>query len=170
MQNGNTYKEGFGETFWRPIFKLWSISNDHEARDHIRDNVFTLETTAFQYTAGTPATDSPLMNPMTYHTDYLFSVASASGRQEAQLDLFYDYRKNVELYPMWQAYIRDSKVPILAVWGKGDPAFIPAGTEAYKRDGPDARVELIDAGHFALETKVSGVAKFMLEWLDDVEF
>jgi pimeloyl-ACP methyl ester carboxylesterase len=85
--------------------------------------------------------------------------------QDHQLDLFHDYRTNVDLYPKVHEYFRKSQVPLLAVWGKGDPAFIPPGAEAYKTDLPHAEVHLLDAGHFALETKRWEIARIMIDFL-----
>ena len=106
---------------------------------------------------------------MTYSTDYLMNLAGEEN-QRHQLDLFYDYRKNKEMYPKVHEYFQKSQVPLLAVWGKGDPAFIPPGAEAYKKDLPNAEVHLLDAGHFALETKGKEVASLVIEFLDKVDF
>ena len=85
--------------------------------------------------------------------------------QDHQLSLFYDYRTNVALYPKVHEYFRKSQVPALAVWGKGDPAFIPPGAEAYKQDLPNIEVHLLDTGHFALETKRWEIARLMIDFL-----
>jgi len=88
------------------------------------------------------------------------------GNIEVQLDLFYDYRKNPELYPEFQAWLRMTQVPVLAVWGAGDPAFIPPGAKAYKHDVEDAEVHLIQgAGHFALETHLEEIAELVINFL-----
>ena len=88
------------------------------------------------------------------------------GAEDIQLDLILDYRSNVELYPAFQAYFRKHRPPLLAVWGRHDPAFIPAGAEAYKRDLPDAEVHLLDAGHFALETHTQEIASHIRDFLE----
>ena len=77
---------------------------------------------------------------------------------EIQLDLFLDYANNVKLYPAFQAYFRQWQPKVLAIWGKNDLFFIPAGAEAFQRDIPSAQVEFLDTGHFALETNVAEVA------------
>ena len=82
--------------------------------------------------------------------------------------LFYDYRNNVKMYPAFQAYFRKHQPPLLAVWGKGDPAFVPAGAEAFKRDLEKAEVTFVDAGHFALETKLEEIAGETLRFLEKV--
>lgn len=168
-QNGNAYKEGFGEAFWQPIFSLWKNSNSKSDRDAITRNVLTLATTKFQYTQGTPERDFALLNPSSWHFDYLQNIAGELNAKH-QLDLFFDYRKNVDLYPTFQKYFRDSQVPILAVWGRGDPAFIPAGAEAFRKDCPSVVIEFVDAGHFALETKRWEIAKITREWLKRINY
>lgn len=169
-QNGNAYDEGFGQPFWQPIFNLWNSSNAQADRDILRDNVLTLATTEYQYTEGFPKADLALRNPESWNFDYLQNVAGEKNTQH-QIDLFYDYRTNPgTYYPKFQEYFRNSKVPILAVWGKGDPAFIPPGAEAFKKDSPDAVVRFVDAGHFALETKRWEIARIMKEWLSSIGF
>ena len=87
------------------------------------------------------------------------------GNSEIQLDLFLDYASNVQLYPKFQEYFRKSKPPLLAIWGKNDPFFIPAGAEAFRRDNPNATVQFLDTGHFALETHVGDIASAMRDFL-----
>jgi pimeloyl-ACP methyl ester carboxylesterase len=88
------------------------------------------------------------------------------GNKDIQLDLFLNYASNVALYPMFQEYFRKSKPPLLAIWGKNDPFFIPAGAEAFRRDIPSAQVKMLDTGHFALETHVVEIATAMREFFD----
>jgi pimeloyl-ACP methyl ester carboxylesterase len=163
-QNGNSYDAGFGHPFWNPIMALWKSNDSAADREVLRENVLTLATTKYQYEAGVPEADYCLINPVQYNTDYLMNIAGKEN-QEHQLDLFYDYRTNVALYPKVHEYFRKSQVPLLAVWGKGDPAFIPPGAEAYKTDLPKAEVHLLDAGHFALETKRWEIARILLNFL-----
>ena len=88
------------------------------------------------------------------------------GVADLQLDLFGDYRTNVALYPTFQTYFRTRKPPLLAVWGKNDPFFLPAGAQAFARDNPNATIRLLDAGHFALETHVEEIAAAMRQLLE----
>jgi pimeloyl-ACP methyl ester carboxylesterase len=88
-----------------------------------------------------------------------------SGADEIQLDLFLDYASNVALYPTFQEYFRTSRPPLLAVWGRNDPFFLPSGAEAFKRDSPDADVRFVDTGHFALETHAGEIATAIAEFL-----
>ena len=87
------------------------------------------------------------------------------GNKDIQLDLFLDYASNVKLYPAFQDYFRKAKPPLLAIWGKNDPFFIPAGAEAFRKDIPNAQVEFLDTGHFAIETHVVEIAAAMKEFL-----
>lgn len=168
-QNGNAYEEGFGKDFWKPIFSLWNSLNSAQDRKLIAQNVLTLATTKYQYTEGTPTSDHNLLDPQSWHFDYLQNIAGDTNAKH-QLDLFFDYRKNVEQYPDFQKYFRDSQVPILAVWGKGDPAFIPPGAEAFRKDSASAVVKFVDAGHFALETKRREIAAIVKEWLVSIDY
>ncbi|RUA28485.1 MAG: alpha/beta hydrolase, partial [Bacteroidetes bacterium] len=89
------------------------------------------------------------------------------GNKEIQLDLFLDYQNNLKIYPKFQQFFRDTQIPSLIIWGKHDPFFIPPGAEAYKRDNPNAVVELLDTGHFALETHVGYIAQRIREVIGD---
>lgn len=167
-QNGNAYVEGLGHPFWDPIEALWADPSPQNY-ENVRNRVLTLEATVYQYTAGIPSDDLPLVNPAAYTYDYLKNVQTPAD-QDRQLALFYDYRNNVAKYPAFQAYFRESQVPLLAVWGKGDPAFVPAGAEAFKRDLPKAEVRFVDAGHFALETKVEEIAGEVVRFLKRIGY
>jgi pimeloyl-ACP methyl ester carboxylesterase len=158
-QNGNAYEEGLGEA-WSPIQKYWREPNA-ENRAVLRDQL-TLEGTKFQYEHGAPA-DRPIA-PETYTLDYL--LLSRPGVDEIQLDLFLDYASNVKLYPQFQAYFRKERPPLLAVWGKNDPFFVPPGANAFKRDDPNAEVHFFDTGHFALETHVQEIGAEIRRFLD----
>lgn len=166
-QNGNAYNEGFGQPFWQPIMETWTTNNSAPAREWLRDNYLTLAATKMQYTAGFANADLALVNPSDWTLDYLQNEQGREN-QEHQLDLFYDYRRNVDGYPTVHEYFRKSQVPLLAIWGKGDPIFIPPGAEAFKRDLPEAVVKFVDAGHFALQTKRWEIAGAILGFLQNV--
>ena len=167
-QSGNAYLEGLVPNFWAPIRALWSSQNGAKERDFLRSNILTLATTRYQYVAGVPDADIPLIDPTTWTLDYLENLRDAEN-QEIQLDLLYDYRTNVELYPAFQAYLRESQVPLLAIWGKGDPAFGVEGATSFKRDVKRADVRFVDAGHFALETKGGEIGEAVRVWLGKVD-
>ena len=157
-QNGNAYEEGLSDG-WRPIRAYWqdpSATNRAALRQFLAP-----ETTVWQYTHGVP--DPSVVSPDGYSLDNFY--LARPGADEAQLDLFGDYKSNVALYPDFQAYFRKHKPPLLAVWGKNDPFFLPAGAEAFARDIPRARVSLLDTGHFALETHADAIAAEILHFL-----
>jgi pimeloyl-ACP methyl ester carboxylesterase len=158
-QNGNAYEDGLGDA-WGPIRKYWSEPTA-ENREVIRQNVLTFEGIRWQYTHGVQNPDS--VAPESYTLDA--ALLERPGNKEIQLDLFLDYATNVRLYPKFQEYFRKSKPPLLAIWGKNDPFFIPAGAEAYRKDLPNAQVRFLDTGHFATETHGAEIAAAMKEFL-----
>ena len=151
-QNGNAYEEGLGDA-WAPIRQYWA-SPTSENRAVVRDNVLTLAGTRWQYTHGVKNPDS--VAPESYTLDW--ALLERPGNKEIQLDLFLDYASNVRLYPKFQEYFRQSTPPLLAIWGKNDPFFVPAGARAFQKDIPQAEVVFLDTGHFALETHVVDIA------------
>jgi len=158
-QNGNAYEEGLGDA-WGPIRRYWAAPTP-ENRAAIRDGVLTPAGTRWQYTQG--VANPGRVAPESYTLDV--ALLERPGNKDLQLDLFLDYASNVALYPKFQAYFRDSKPPLLAIWGNNDPFFIPAGAEAFRKDLPEARVSFLDTGHFALETHVVEIAAAIREFL-----
>ncbi|WLE61369.1 alpha/beta hydrolase [Burkholderia plantarii] len=158
-QNGNAYVEGLSEG-WNPIQKYWKDPSG-ENRDALRE-FLKPEAIRWQYTHGVKDPDA--IAPETYTLDAAF--VARPGNDEIQLDLFRDYASNVARYPEFQAYFRKYHPPILAVWGKNDPFFLPPGAEAFKRDVPNAEVRFFDTGHFALETHVAEIAPVIHQFLD----
>jgi pimeloyl-ACP methyl ester carboxylesterase len=157
-QNGNAYEEGLSDG-WNPIRAYWqdpSPANRKALRAFL-----TPETTRWQYTHGVP--DPSIVSPDGQNLDNFY--LARPGADEVQLDLFGDYRSNVALYPEFQRYFRAHKPRFLAVWGKNDPFFLPAGAEAFRRDIPNAHVRFFDTGHFALETHCSEIASAIREFL-----
>jgi pimeloyl-ACP methyl ester carboxylesterase len=157
-QNGNAYEEGLGDA-WAPIQRYWSEPTP-ENRETVR-KALSPEGLRWQYTAGVPNPD--VIAPEGYTLDA--AMIARPGNMDIQLDLFLDYVNNVKLYPAFQEYFRKARPPLLAIWGKHDPFFIPAGAEAYRRDNPSAVVQLLDTGHFALETHVEEIALAMRQFL-----
>ena len=148
-QNGNAYAEGLREETLTPMRASWERPTGAN-RNALRP-FLTLETTRFQYVHGVPQEKLEFVSP-----DAIEHAQAILDRDpELQLDLFGDYKSNVALYPRWQAYLRESKPPVLAVWGTGDPFFAPAGAHAFRKDVPEAEVHLFETGHFALETAVT---------------
>lgn len=159
-QNGNAYEEGLGDA-WAPIRKYWSQPTE-ENRDVLRQNILNFEATRWQYTHG--VADPEAVAPESYTLDA--ALLERPGNKEIQLDLFLDYASNVKLYPKFQEYFRKSKPPLLAIWGKNDPFFLPPGAEAFRKDIPDAQVRLLDTGHFAIETHVVEIGNAIKQFLD----
>ena len=156
-QNGNAYLEGLSEG-WNPIQAYWK---DPSAENRAALRAFLQpETTQWQYTQGVPAPER--LAPEAWTLDA--ALLARPGNDEIQLDLFGDYQSNVALYPRFQEFNR-TRPPLLAVWGKNDPFFLPAGAEAFRRDNPDAEVHLLDAGHFALESESAEIAAIIRDFL-----
>ena len=158
-QNGNAYEEGLGDA-WGPIRKYWA-SPTAENRDILRQSILTAGGTRWQYTHGVVNPEN--VAPESYTLDT--ALLERPGNKEIQLDLFLDYASNVKLYPKFQEYFRNSKPPLLAIWGKNDPFFVPAGADAFRRDLPTAKVQFLDTGHFAIETHVVEIVSAMKEFL-----
>ncbi|MBV9702971.1 MAG: alpha/beta hydrolase [Methylobacteriaceae bacterium] len=157
-QNGNAYEEGLSDG-WNPIRAYWqdaSVANREALRAFLKP-----EATIWQYTHG--VSDATAVSPDGYSLDNFY--LARPGADQPQLDLFGDYKSNVALYPVFQKYFRTHKPPFLAVWGKNDPFFLPAGAEAFKRDIPDAVVRFFDTGHFALETHAAEIATAIRDFL-----
>ena len=157
-QNGNAYREGLSDG-WNPIRAYWedpSAANRNALRTFLAP-----ETTRWQYTHGVP--DSAVVSPDGMSLDNFY--LARPGADEVQLDLFGDYKSNITLYPAFQDYFRMHKPRFLAVWGKHDPFFLPAGANAFKRDIPQADIRFFDTGHFALETHAEPIALAMREFL-----
>ncbi len=153
-QNGNAYEQGLSEA-WAPIRRFWEEPTA-ENREIVRQ-ALSPEGLKSQYTYGVPHPER--IAPEGYTLDA--AMITRPGNMDIQLDLFLDYANNVKLYPAFQEYFRKAKPPLLAIWGRHDPFFIPAGAEAFAKDNPNAKVELLDTGHFALETHVEEIAAAM---------
>ncbi|ANI88146.1 hydrolase [Arachidicoccus ginsenosidimutans] len=144
-QNGNAYKEGLGKA-WEGIKKLWDSSNGVAERNALLD-AFSLEGLKWQYTHGTRNPET--INPDNWELDYY--RLSRPNAHKINLDLFYDYRNNVKLYPEWHEYLHKYQPSVLIVWGKNDAFFPVEGAEAYKKDVKNIEYHYYETGHFALE-------------------
>ncbi|MFC3443655.1 alpha/beta fold hydrolase [Sphingobium rhizovicinum] len=159
VQNGNAYEEGLG-AFWDPIKAYWKSGSakDREAQGWL----VGLDATKFQYQDG--VSDLSRISPDNWVHDQ--ALLDRPGNKDIQLDLFYDYRTNLPLYPAFQAFFRERKPPTLIVWGKNDKIFPEAGAHPYLRDLPDAEMHILDTGHFALEDKLDVMAPMIRDFLD----
>jgi pimeloyl-ACP methyl ester carboxylesterase len=155
-QNGNAYVEGLSEG-WNPIRAYWTDPSEKN-RQALRA-LLAPDATKWQYTHGVADESSVSPDGMALDNYYL----ARPGADDIQLDLFGDYQSNIALYPKFQEYFRTYQPPLLAVWGRNDPFFLPPGAEAFKRDIPAADVRFFDTGHFALETHAVEIARAIEE-------
>ncbi|SDN11980.1 alpha/beta fold hydrolase [Streptomyces wuyuanensis] len=158
-QNGNAYEDGFVKPFWDAAF-AYAQSPGPDTEGPMR-SALTSEITRWQYVNG--VADPSLVSPDNWLHDQ--ALLDRPGNDEIQLKLFRDYPTNVDLYPQVHRYFRDSRVPLLAVWGANDEIFGPAGAEAFGRDLPQAEIHLLDSGHFALESHLPDIAELMRDFL-----
>lgn len=154
-QSGNGYEAGFVEEFWRPV---WAYHREQTPETvAVMREALTLEAIRWQYVTGEP--DPSVVSPDAWHHD--FALVSRPGNDLVQLKLFLDYASNPPLYPRLHDFLRTYEVPVLAVWGRGDEIFGPAGAEAFAQDSPDAEIHLLDGGHFLLESSADKVAELI---------
>lgn len=159
-QNGNAYDEGLSPEW--AVWRAYWEEPSQERREACRA-FLTQAAIRAQYEHGAPA---GRVSPDGWSLDAY--DMRRPGAEEIQLDLILDYRSNVARYPDFQAYFRAHRPPLLAVWGRNDPFFLPAGAEAYRRDLPEAEIHLLDTGHFALETHAAEIAERMRDFLGRV--
>lgn len=158
-QSGNGYDAGFVESFWKTV---WAYQNEQTSETEAAVRQFlTLDATRWQYLTG--VADETLVDPDCWHHDY--ALLSRPGNDLIQLKLFRDYATNPPIYPRLHEYFRSSAVPLLAVWGRGDEIFGPAGAEAFAADLPNAQIHLLDGGHFLLESALDNVAELIRGFL-----
>jgi pimeloyl-ACP methyl ester carboxylesterase len=154
VQDAVAHNEGLGVN-WNTRRAFWA---DRSANDSaLRTNLLSLEATRIRHVGSDPHVDR--YNPDLWTDEFYF--LNQPGQAEIQSDLFYDYRTNVDVYPKWQAWMRQNHPRLLVIWGKHDPSFDPGEPERYRRDVPDAEVHILDAGHFALDTAADEIAELM---------
>lgn len=161
-QNGNGYDDGFVEAFWKTVWD-YQRAQTPETEANLR-TVFSLDAIKWLYLAGVP--DETVVSPDTWAHD--FALLSRPGNDQVQLKLFVDYATNPPLYPALHDFLRTSNVPVLAVWGRNDPTFAPAGAHAFGHDSPEAEIHLLDGGHFLLESAGAQVATLTRNFLGRV--
>ncbi|KZP29074.1 alpha/beta-hydrolase [Athelia psychrophila] len=160
VQNGNIYAEGWS-AYWDPV-RVWWGNSDPALRANLHAGLQPAHIKGL-WEAG--AKDGQIVGPETYTLDN--SLLALPGRMDALMDLFFDHRSNVALYPAFRQYIRDSQIPVIVFWGAQDPVFVPAGGDAYKRDAPQAVVKHLDGGHFMLETHLDDIAPDIMVFLGE---
>jgi pimeloyl-ACP methyl ester carboxylesterase len=159
-QNGNAYDEGLSPFWAEYLYPYWKDRNP-QTEAKVRQ-LLTLQSTQFQYSQG--YRDPAHISPDSWTFDQ--TTLDRSGNDAIQLALFYDYRTNPPLYPSWHRYLKEKQPPVLLVWGKNDPIFIPPGAQAFQRDVPGAELHLLDTGHFALEEDSAEIAQLIRAFLD----
>ncbi|OIJ88300.1 alpha/beta fold hydrolase [Streptomyces colonosanans] len=161
-QNGNAYTDGFVKPFWEGLF-AYARTPGPETEAPVR-RALTAEVTRWQYLNG--VADPTLVSPDNWVHDQ--ALLDRPGNDEIQLKLFRDYPTNVDLYPAVHQYFRESRVPLLAVWGANDEIFGPDGARAFQRDLPEAEVHLVESGHFALESHFDVITQHIRDFLGRV--
>jgi pimeloyl-ACP methyl ester carboxylesterase len=159
-QNGNGYEAGFAEEFWKPVREYWTDQNP--ATEAAVREALTLDAIRWQYLHG--VADETRVSPDTWYHD--FGLVSRPGNDLVQLRLFADYASNLPLYPRLHAYLRDSRVPLLAIWGRNDEIFRAAGALAFADDAQSAEIHLLDGGHFLLESHLETAASIIRHFLE----
>jgi len=159
-QSGNGYEAGFTDAFWKPVREYWRDQSPENAA--ALGQALSLEAIRWQYTHGVP--DPTVVSPDTWHHDH--AQVSRPGNDQVQLALLADYATNPPMYPRLQAYLRASRVPVLAVWGRNDEVFGPDGALAFADDSPGAEIHLLDGGHFLLESQLDAVAGYLRRFLE----
>jgi pimeloyl-ACP methyl ester carboxylesterase len=158
-QNGNGYESGFAQSFWKPVRDYWDDQNPR-SEAAVRQ-ALTLEAIKWQYLHG--VADPSVVSPDTWSHDY--ALMSRPGNDLVQLQLFADYATNVLMYPELHSYLRRRGVPLLAVWGRNDEIFGPAGALAFADDAQDPEIHLLDGGHFLLESHLDTAASYVRGFL-----
>jgi pimeloyl-ACP methyl ester carboxylesterase len=166
-QNGNAYEEGLSP-FWDPLKAYWASGNRLDPiREQLRPFLASDELNKAPHYEGLSPEKAAKVDPNGYRFDYLQNI---KDHEDVQLDLFFSYGTNVQLYIEFQTYLRETQVPVLAVWGKLDTIFPPEGAKAFLTNSPNAKIELLDGQHFLLGSHVEEVAAIMLDFLKDVKF
>jgi pimeloyl-ACP methyl ester carboxylesterase len=160
IQNGNGYEAGFTEAFWKPVREYWQEQTP-QTEGAVRE-ALTLGSIRWQYLHGVP--DESVVSPDTWHHD--FALVSRPGNDRIQLNLLADYASDIPLYPHLHAYLRDSRVPLLAVWGRDDEIFGPDGARAFAADAHRAEIHLLEGGHFLLESQLDAAVGYIRPFLE----
>lgn len=158
VQDAVAHNEGLGAN-WATRRAFWADRTAHEAA--LRTNLLSLATTKTRHVGDDPNVE--LYDPDLWTDEFAF--LNSPGQAQIQSDLFYDYRTNVDGYPKWQAWMQKTQPRLLVVWGKHDLSFDPDEPERYRKDVPNAQVHVLDAGHFALDTKANEIAALVREFM-----
>jgi pimeloyl-ACP methyl ester carboxylesterase len=157
VQDAVAHNEGLGAN-WATRRAFWADRPAHE--EALRKNLLSLATTKTRHIGDDPKIE--LYDPDLWTDEYAF--LNTPGQAQIQSDLFYDYRTNVDAYPKWQAWLQKTQPKLLVLWGKHDLSFDLGEPERYRKDVPKAEVYVLDAGHFALDTKADEMAALVREF------
>jgi pimeloyl-ACP methyl ester carboxylesterase len=158
VQDAVAHNEGLGSN-WATRRAFWADRPAYE--EALRKNLLSLATTKTRHIGDDPKVE--LYDPDLWNDEYAY--LNAPGQAQIQSDLFYDYRTNVDAYPKWQAWLQKTQPKLLVVWGKHDLSFDLGEPERYRKDVPNAEVYVLDAGHFALDTKAEEIAALVREFM-----
>src|SRR5260221_11074095 len=158
VQDAVAHNEGLGAN-WKTRRAFWADRAGNESA--LRTNLLSLATTRTRHVGSDPNVER--YDPDLWSDE--FNFLNQSGQADIQSDLFYDYRTNVDAYPKWQGWMRERQPRLLVIWGKYDPSFELSEPEAYRRDVPNAEVHVLDAGHFALDTKADEIAALVDQFM-----
>ncbi len=158
VQNSNAYEEGFTAAWDGFRGALWK--NRSPETEKPLAGFLTHDAIKGIYLHGAPKPE--LISPDNWESDFGFMQHPNAVR--INLDLFYDYRTNVALYPQWQKFLRDRQPKTLIFWGQDDVFFTPEGGEAFLRDLPEAEMHRLAAGHFAVEDNLDFIADTMIRF------
>jgi pimeloyl-ACP methyl ester carboxylesterase len=159
VQNAVAHNEGLGP-LWNTRRAFWANRGANE--DALRANFLSLAATRTRHVGSDPQVER--YDPDLWTDEFAF--LNRPGQADIQSDLFYDYRTNVDAYPKWQAWMREKQPRLLVIWGKYDPSFDISEPQAYRREVPNAEVHILDAGHFALDTKADEIAALVREFMN----
>jgi pimeloyl-ACP methyl ester carboxylesterase len=158
VQDAVAHNEGLGAN-WKTRRAFWADRGANEAA--LRTNLLSLATTRSRHAGGDP--DVERHDPDLWTDEYYF--LNQPGQGDIQVELFYDYRTNVDNYPKWQAWMQKNQPKLLVIWGKYESSFDPSEPEAYRRDVPSAEVHIVDGGHFALDTAADEIAALVAQFM-----
>jgi pimeloyl-ACP methyl ester carboxylesterase len=158
VQDAVAHNEGLGAN-WATRRAFWADRPAHE--EALRENLLSFATTKTRHIGDDPKIE--LYDPDLWTDEYAF--LNAPGQVQIQSDLFYDYRTNVAAYPKWQAWLQETQPKLLVLWGQHDLSFDLGEPERYRKDVPNAEVDVLDAGHFALDTKADEIAVLVREFM-----
>jgi pimeloyl-ACP methyl ester carboxylesterase len=158
VQDAVSHNEGLGVN-WVTRRAFWADRAGQE--EAMRANLLSMAATKTRHVGDDPKTE--LYDPDLWTDEYAF--LNSPGQGQIQSDLFYDYRTNVDAYPKWQAWMQKTQPRLLVLWGKHDLSFDPGEPERYRKDVANAKVYVLDAGHFALDTKADEIAVLVREFM-----